>query len=495
MQAYSQPLDRLSEALRWFVGVKELLLLYVRSGPELRASALDKIARAQNRPENRAAIFVCTTPVVDGDPDWTARSEELAESMATVAEAAAAAEPPVAIRAPGPAGDGMTGFVANLKRAVAATAPAFDGIILAFAPEGIEKPDVWLTDLRRLLMDRSLEKVRFIVVETEPAPAEAFATELAGLCERVDIRIDPGAMRSYLRAVVEGLKTAPTGADPHRVAGMAGPREAPPARPGRVAPAPETATAELQSAGVSPAFAQPEVMKNLRVEALSASLALQEGRGEEAVQHQIRARDVAENAGMLREATLMQLMLGGYLLQSGGPGPALNVFTEAAKRAKSLGLVELEAQSQMAIGGTLLMGGRPFEAAQAYTTGAVAADKSPSKLLAIECYRMVGQILLANGQPSEAAAAWQRALAVAEGAPKVERIASSAPLAAKDLATMYRSHGLTAQANALDEQVKRWESEVPAAPETPSDGATNAANGSASAPNGSNETGNGGAQA
>jgi tetratricopeptide (TPR) repeat protein len=197
---------------------------------------------------------------------------------------------------------------------------------------------------------------------------------------------------------------------------------------------------------------------------MSASLALQEGRSAEAVQHQVQARDIAERAGLKREATLFQLMLGGYLLQSGAAPQALTVFEETAQRAKAEQFTDLEVQSHMARGGALMLTKRPYDAAQAYRQGGTVGEPQPSKLLAIECYRTVGQILIGLGNENEAAAAWQRAVALAEGADPLERVASSAPIAAKDLAALYRRGGLNAQADALDEQVKRWEREVPKPP-------------------------------
>jgi tetratricopeptide (TPR) repeat protein len=241
---------------------------------------------------------------------------------------------------------------------------------------------------------------------------------------------------------------------------MAGPREAPPRRWNRAALPPEQAAAELQGVGMNPGFASPDAMQALRIEALSASLAQQEGRPQDAIQHQLRAKEVAENAGLKREATLMQLMLGSYLLQSAGPLQALGIFDQVAKRAKTEGHADLEVQSHMSRGGALLMAQRPFEAAQAYREGAVVAEQQPSKALAIECNRMIGQILLGTGNEKEAAAAWQRALAFAEGADPLERGTTSAPVAARDLAALYRRHGLDQQADALEAQIQRWESEA-----------------------------------
>ncbi len=476
MEAYLDPLDRLREGLRWFLAVPELLLMHVHASAELRLPALQHISQAQAQPANKAAIFVFTTPAEGADTEWSDRCEELAENFTLLAEEAAKAEPPALLRAPR-AGNtsGLHGFAEALKQAASAVAPACQGLVAVLSPEGVTDPARWVAELRQLVSDRTLSQVRFIVLETDPAPSRVLASELAGLGESVDVRLDPSATRGFLGKILTGMKSAPDGADPQRIAGMAGPKQAPPPRAGRGAPLPAAAAAELSQLGMNPALAQPDVMKALRIEALSASLAQQEGRPQDAIQHQVRARDVADAAGLVREATLMQLMLGGYLLQGGGPAQALSVFEDTAKRANTAQLADLEAQSLMAKGGALLMAERPYDAAQAYRSAAAVAETQPSKILAIECYRMMGQILLSSGNETEAASAWQRALAVAEGAPSVERVASSGPIAARDLAALYRRHGMHDQASALEAQVARWETEVPSpapeAPPSPSEGA------------------------
>ncbi len=52
------------------------------------------------------------------------------------------------------------------------------------------------------------------------------------------------------------------------------------------------------------------------------------------------------------------------------------------------------------------------------------------------------------------------ALAVAEGTDPLERGTTSAPVAARDLAALYRRNGLNQQADALDAQIQRWETEA-----------------------------------
>lgn len=463
MRAYAEPLDRLHEALRWFVAVPELLLLHVTTGPELRMSAISAMLEAQRQPGNTAAVFALATPAENGAEDWSARSEELAESFAVLAEEAAKAKPPLTLRAPGKgSATGFESFVRALAMSVDAVVPAFQSVILVFSPEGITDASAWQFDLRRLISDPRLKKVRYILLESEPAPGLALSTELGGLSERVDIRVDPSASREMLRAMVAGMRTAPRDADGYRLAGMAGPKCAPPQRRGKSRPPEAEAAAQLSAAGVNPALAS-DAMQALRVEALSASLALQDGRPQEAVQFQVKARDLAQQAGLAREATLMDLMLGSYLLQGGAVRPALEVFQRVAQRAHELALLDLEAQAQMAAGGALLMLQRAFEAADVYTRGAQVAEAQGSKTIAIECYRMVGQILLGQGRETEAATAWNRALVVANAAPVEERVLSSAPLAAKDLAMVYRRHGMYAQAGALDAQIASWQANATAA--------------------------------
>ena len=474
MEAYRKPLDRLRESLRWFIAAPELLLMHIYSGPELRQSALQRIVESQSQPENRSAIFVFTTPAEADEGEWLERGEELLASFQVLREAAAEGKPPRALSEPRtPFAPGLQGFVAALRATADAIAPACQGVIAVLAPEGITDAARWSTQLRQLMSDRSLLlKVRFILLELDPAPGLALATELADLAERVDIRLDPADSRKFLGRMLNGMKTAPADADSIRIAGMAGPREAPPPRAGKAAPSPELAAQELQALGLNGSLARAEVVKALRVETMSASLALQEGRPADAVRHQTEARDVAERAGLKREATLFNLMLGGYLLQGGAPQQAHVVFDETAQRANKEGFADLEAQSHMARGGVLMLERKPYDAAQAYRQGAIVAETQPSKMLAIECYRTVGQILMSLGNETEATTAWLRAIALAEAADPLERVASSAPIASKDLAAYYRKRGLPADANALDEQVKRWEQAVPKPPPEALEGAS-----------------------
>src|SRR4051812_28160961 len=128
MEAYTKPIDKLREALRWFIAVPELQLLHVAVSLELRESALREIIEAQAQQENRAAIFFFTTPAEDDPNEWSERCEELSESFEVFAEEAAKGQPPFALRPLKPShGQGPEGFLLALRNAVEAVDPAAQG--------------------------------------------------------------------------------------------------------------------------------------------------------------------------------------------------------------------------------------------------------------------------------------------------------------------------------------------------------------------------------
>src|SRR5690606_6895908 len=113
----------------------------------------------------------------------------------------------------------------------------------------------------------------------------------------------------------------------------------------------------------------------------------------------------------------------------------------------------------MAKGAALMVEQKPHEAGSAYLAGAAAAEKADSKALAIECYRMMGHIWLTQGNEAEAAHALGRAIAVAQAGTQEEKLGSSAPQAARQLASLYRRQRLIRQAEALEAEADRWEAE------------------------------------
>jgi len=148
----------------------------------------------------------------------------------------------------------------------------------------------------------------------------------------------------------------------------------------------------------------------------------------------------------------MELILASYLAHLGQPAKAIEQYEAAFMRAQQEQLPQLAAQAQLAIGALQFVARKPELAAAAYVRGAECAKAANVTLLAIEGYRLAGQAWADLGKEALATQAWRSALAVAEKAPAEEVKASSAAETALALAALCREHGLTAQAQSLEEQ-------------------------------------------
>ena len=224
----------------------------------------------------------------------------------------------------------------------------------------------------------------------------------------------------------------------------------------------------LAAAGVSPAYARRDVLQQLRVLVFAGASAMKERRAAEAVRQQREARELCLQHGLHREAVTMALVLGGYTLQGGAVEAALEVFAEARRMAEAHDFGDLAVQAQMSVASTLLVLKRPDEAATAYGMAGELGERAGALVLAIEGFRMCGQLHATRKRDTEATAAWRRALDVADRASPMEKKSSTAPDTARQLATLCRKHGLTAQAESLESLAATME----AAPLEPEVGAT-----------------------
>jgi tetratricopeptide (TPR) repeat protein len=451
------PLDRLREAVRWFVGVPELRLLHVHVSSELRLGALIEIARGEERPYNTRLFVLSDVAAEKGPADWDERTKQIDELMADRRTQAAERGVNIAEPVRGRRTAGLEGFAVALRSHIDALPPSIAGLIVVLAPWPLVDAVGWATDLRLLLQAPMLHRARYIVVEPDPAPGRALAQELGAQAELVDVQPGSAANRNLLALRLAGMKSAPKGADPARLLGMAGPREAPPPRHNAPAPDPQKNASELEAAGAPAGLANPEAMQALRIELTSVALAQEMGDTNAALEHETQARDAALGAGLTEQAAILDLMLGAQMMQGGSSSAALRQFERVIKNSGNTGQPKIEAQAHMAKAATLLGEKRPHEASQAYLAGAAAAEKADSKPLVIECYRMLGQIWLDQGNPVEAGTAFGRAVAVANKGTEEEAVGSSAPQAARQLAAIYRSQGLAQHAQSLEAQADQWE--------------------------------------
>jgi tetratricopeptide (TPR) repeat protein len=344
--------------------------------------------------------------------------------------------------------------------------------VVVLAPGVVTDPAAWLSAVRQLVTAARLDPLRWVVLDCTQADPAPLTEGLERRFEQVDATPDPKAALQLLNGLIAGMKAAPAGCGAQRLSGMPGPADAPPRRKGQAPDNPSAALDKLSDNGLA-GLADAPLMQHLRIVTLEAASAFADGDPSSGIRHQTDARDLCVEAGLLELASVFELSLGAHLLQAGAPEQSLTVFDQAAERARSAGAPQVVVQALMARAGALMLLQRPLDAAAAYASGGAFAAEHAGvpALLTIECWRMQGQIFMGLGRQDDATQALRRALAVATDAPTVERVGSSAPLAARDLAALYASHGLSAQSNALLEQAERWDAELPEVAPAPALGA------------------------
>ena len=460
MDAILAPLERVHDALSWFDAASEQRVLYLQTSAALRMPILQRLAAGEGQGRRRSPVVVLEAGVDEDDDGWATRADELIEELGAARGRAASAEPPLVIGSfavPAAGATPVASFARVLWTALTCVAPPLEGLLVVLAPVWVNDAAAWVATLHPLLTRPELAAARWVIVDPEDGPARAVAEALGPLAEVCDARIDPAASARDLAAMLSGMGAAPPGSSAARAAGMAGPREAPPRRI-RQPPAPTPAQqAELMaSVGLPAAFADADLMQRIRVGVLNAAEAMQAARAVDAVRLQREVRDLAAQAGLVRESVLFEIVLGTYALQGGAPAPALTAFDEAARRAVAASLPELAAQALLAKAGALLLARRPADAALAYAeAGRLAREKAP--VLAIEAYRMAGTLLLQLRQDQQAIAVWQQALDLAGASAPAVRAASTAAEVARALAAVCRGHGLRTQADALVKQAEALE--------------------------------------
>lgn len=461
MDSIARPLTRLVQAVQWFVIAREVRLLHVVTESSLRLAALEHIAAGEHHGDNNAPFFVLETPTEEGEDGWEGRGEELRadyEELRTLLDKAGEGVTMPAIWAAPRAGSSLERFCMEVSEALAHLTSPFEGLVLVLAPVWVRQPQRWVAGMRELLGRPELSRVRFVILEADGAHCEALARELADRAERVEFSADERAVQQDMAELIEAMSTAPVGTTGARLTGAAGPSAAPPPRPRSPRPLSAQQREVLaQQVGVAPALLDPGFQQTLRLKVLSAAQALREGRASQAVEEQRQARDLCREASLVREAVVMDLVLGGYVLQTMQPEQALQIFHEACQRAESNQLYELAVQARLAKASTLLVLGHQEEAALVYCEAGQLAARLTSPVLAIEGYRMCGQLWAAAGKLPEATTAWRRALELASKASPEEQRASSAPEAARQLAALCRHHGLQLQAEALEAQAASLE--------------------------------------
>ncbi|WP_224364526.1 hypothetical protein [Hyalangium versicolor] len=456
MQAISDALNRLLEDGAWFVRAHEFQLLVVRVGGELRKTALQILSGLEFLPDNKSAFLVLEDAHSAADDGWLVRAERVRANWEDRRKAFLEREglevPSAAPAASRPKGErGTASLVAFSEAAVSVQRvmpPPMNGQVFVLAPTIIESPQAFGAELEALMKVPSLAACRWVWVLEASVPWPKLADPSNPRCLRSECIPDLQQQSKDLKAMVSA---------PPAQFGRAGPRGVKP--PPRVTDPPPIDPAirdrKLREAGMDPAYL--EQAPELRSLILGAAIAMKEGKGAEAVRMQRSAQNLALELKLTQVAVICQIALASYLSGLDQRPAAVKELTAAIELAARHELGMQEAQARLALALLHALDRRFPEAAREYGACARCAEAAGVPLLAIEAWRLAGQLALSLKAEQQAVAAFREAIRVAEGTERSAVENSSAPEAARKLASLCVERGLRSQADSLFEQADAME--------------------------------------
>lgn len=451
MQSVSDPLNLLHEDGSWFARAHELRFWLVRHDQNLRGPVLTLLPKLEFHADNASAWPVLPDPHTRADRGWQRRANRLVEDWQRRVEAFSKVGIEQGHVVAVQSRRGLDAFRAVAAAIGKCTVEPLRGLVVVLAPMIVEEPAALESALTELMGDLELQHCRWVLALDLDAPPPRVLLDALGPERSLTTvcRVDQAQQKRDLSAMLDG-------SDPARF-GMAGPVGVTPLR--RVDDPPslpqEQRDAALRTDGIEPVLLDRAPL--VRVKALQASIAMSEGRGPEAVQRQREARDLCADLGQPELWVILQVTLASYVSAAGQRGLAKRELRLAIERAAAHGLGRLHAQSLLALGMLHALDREPVEAVRAYTEAAQVAEQAGELILAVESWRTAGQLAAAQGHEQSAASALQRALLLASEAPPADVKGSSAPEAARQLATIYERRGMGAQAASLHVQADAME--------------------------------------
>ncbi|KYF75452.1 hypothetical protein BE11_26210 [Sorangium cellulosum] len=464
MQSISDALNCLHDDAAWFTRAREVRLLVVRTSGDLRGAVLDLLPGFEFHADNLSPWIVLDDARTGEDAGWVARSNRLAVAWERRREAYArdgvevGAVPlpaTVSLRQSPTSGPSPYLFVFELMAGAVLRGlrEPLQGLILVLAPTIVDDARALDEEVARLLTARNLAGCRVVVVldleESPPRRAMAAVGPLAieARCA-VEHQQQQADFAALLASAHDGARASGGVVGPH---GMAPPRriDAPPELPR------EHRDAILRDAGINPAYF--EASPRLRDQILGAALAMQQGRGPDAIAQQRSACDLAASLDLAVVEVICRVTLASYLSALDRSEAAVEEIEQAVNLARAHRLPQQESQALLALGLVHALAQRFADAARAYVHAARTAAAAGATLLAIEGWRLAGQLALEVNAEAQAIDCLKEAVRMAaDSEPAVAQL-SSGPEAARRLAALCRARGWPTQAASLDEQADRFE--------------------------------------
>lgn len=467
----AEPIERFATALDHFLFAPELRLLYATADPAIRNDLLEVAAACEHSHPVHTMVAVLETGADATDGHWAERGDELRQNYDELRQLALVepdgdAMPELPPRSS--AARGLACFAADVAAVARALPAACDVLTVVLAP--IERDSAasarWESDLRALLSARSpeLARARFVVVDVDGPSCEALVRELDEAASSLDARVPHQAASAALETLLVSLQRVPAGACGSRALGMAGPSIAPPPRPGATSqlPPPQVRDAAI-SRGVRPELVDADWARRLAVLELGASQAAAKSDHERACVLQRQAVNMLAQSGDAKRTVGAELALVAYALAGDAIAAAEHAIAATRARAVKAQLAQELVIVDLVRASVHIRAKRPGQAAELYGELARRVEaRGDNPILAIELYRLCGATAEAlPGYQSAARTAYERSVGLAQRTPAVDRMGSSAPIAARSLGAMHRRSGELEAARRCDALAEELEAPPP----------------------------------
>lgn len=392
-----RPLEDLADVAQRFVRT-DARLLFVEAQPRLRMAAIQVLSAAEHFADNRRPLLTVEfTSTRDEDATWEAATDDLRRAHNEHREAGS---PLAALVGRPMRTQGSANFAAQVLQCLGTVRAPAAGLLLLIIPPTRDVEAAWLARMGETIRNHRLADARFMIVVTPSAHVEEWSAKFeAGTLVRERCVIDEERATSELAGEIEAEERLGPGA---RGAWPRGVR--PPPRPGHKA---DPATSDDRDGADTP----KDPARELRVHVKRAALAMRQGDGPEVVRRQAAARDLCIEAGRVRDAVSMELVLGAYILQLGQHTLAISAFDRAALRARDAEHWDLAAQGHLAAASTHAAADDPAAALASYRHGIDAARKADDLRLVFDGYWEAGQVALRLGLEIDCIALWGDAFA------------------------------------------------------------------------------------
>ena len=460
-----RPIEEFADVLRIFMRSDTVRALAALVDPRLKGAALQTIRGFEYHADNRGPVVVVELSGETNDESaWAAAVDSLREAHEVCREGGA----PLASLDARPLGsEGAANFSAQVLQGLHSVEAPAEGMLLVVVAWGtIDRQ--WVARLADMAGSDTLAALRWMFVtgpDADVAPWTAVFPKGVAIQHRV--AMDEARAVAEISAELDvqeargpGLRGAgPKGVRPPprprawRAPPLSSPTDSPP-RPDpeggsvvALVPTPDDAgasdVADAQAEPV-PGGAQPMLLVQ------RAALAMRSGDGPEAIVHQAAARDASLEAGELRDAVSMELMLGAYLLDLGQPRLAGEAFGRAGTRALEIDAGDLAAEAYTAQGSAAEQDADPVAALQAYRHGIETAQQAERPVLALQAYWLAGKVALGLALDLDCIGLWADAVVYANGVDPEQRSGSRAAAIAEHLGTLLIEHRRFSEAREIE---------------------------------------------